>query len=182
MTECEKELQAIDERPLKDYPRYTIDRFGNVRSYKRKKPVMIKPRKQKGSIYAVNLKIGTATKSPIISRLMWETFCGPIPPGRCVAHRNGITSDNAITNLYLINKRALGLKTGGVSRRRAVIKTEPDGTATVYRSAREAGRCNYLSYQAINDRCNGYYLDKKGNRKRFRTKTAPDGNIYEWDD
>ena len=70
-------------------------------------------------------------------------------------HRNGDREDNAVNNIASMPQRDVGVTFGVRACRRPVIKIGPDGEVLeAYKSAREAGRQNYLSYQAIMDRCN----------------------------
>lgn len=39
-------------------------------------------------------------------RLVWESECGPIPPGMVIHHINGLTGDNRIENLALMTASA----------------------------------------------------------------------------
>lgn len=44
----------------------------------------------------------TFNKKPhLVHRVIWEMFCGPIPNGICVDHRNRESADNRIDNLRL---------------------------------------------------------------------------------
>jgi hypothetical protein len=81
--------------------------------------------------------------------------------------------DNCLINLGFIDRSRLGEMTGYKSRQQAVLKLDPGGEIVqIYRSARAAGRDNYMSYQAIMDRCNG----------KVKSKLAPDGHQYIWDE
>ena len=66
----------------------------------------------------------------LLHRLLYEHFIGPIPKGLTVNHRNGIKTDNRLSNLELathseqqnhayalgLQKRAKGEERGGVSK------------------------------------------------------------------
>ncbi len=91
-----------------------------------------------------------------VAQVIWNTFKGEIPKGYNVVHINGIKTDNCINNLKLISKHELGVKYGGNSRRKGVIKLDRYGNEVdYYRSARQAGIQNYTSYQTIADYCYG---------------------------
>lgn len=70
-------------------------------------------------------------------------------------------------------QKKLGALTGHKSRRKAVVKFDwrTQEAVDVYRSARQAAKENYMSYQTIIDRCNG----------KIKSPIAPDGFIYQWD-
>jgi hypothetical protein len=86
-------------------------------------------------------------------------------PNMVVWHRNGDLEDNCLHNLEYIRKRDLGKKTGHKAGRMAVLKVNQEGEVVAcYRSAREAARQNYVSYQTVLDRChnktkNPFWLD-----------------------
>lgn len=101
------------------------------------------------------------------------TFKGPCPVGMVPYHKNGIKLDNRLDNLDYIKSNVLGRLTGAKSRSQSVIKIDENGEPVEsYRSAREAGRKNYMSYQTIMDRCNG----------KVKKAFALDGYSYEWED
>ena len=107
-----------------------------------------------------------------VARLVAQAFIGPIGD-HAVVHRDGNVLDDAADNLALLDKAHLGIDYGARSRSRAVAKASPGAEiVAVYRSAREAARENFMSYQTVIDRCNG----------RARSFLAPDGFRYIWDD
>ncbi len=90
--------------------------------------------------------------------------------GMSAYHKNGLKSDDCLGNIGVLSKSELakltGLKNGCEFR---IVKINDKGEIVdVYRSAREAGRKNYMSYQAILDRING----------RVKSLYAPDGYVY----
>lgn len=96
---------------------------------------------------------GRWVERPLL-KLVAETFIG-IPAGMVAIHRNGDREDNAVNNIAIMPQRDVGVTFGVRACRRPVIKIGPDGEVLeAYKSAREAGRQNYLSYQAVMDRCN----------------------------
>ena len=112
-------------------------------------------------------------KEANVAQLIYITFIGQIPDGKVVIHRNGLFTDNSVPNLEAISHKELGERTGANSRRKPVVKIDTSGEIVdVYRSARQAARENFMSYQTIIDRCNG--LVKKS--------IAPDGFDYAWED
>jgi hypothetical protein len=108
-----------------------------------------------------------------VSNLVANAFLGPRPSGYVTYHRNFCKSDNSVVNLTYITQKELGRKTGSESKRRSVVKINQAGEEVeIYKSAREAGRENYMSYQTIIDRCNG----------KVKSTYAPDGFKYVWED
>lgn len=96
---------------------------------------------------------GKWVERPVL-KIVAATFFN-VPDGMVAVHINGCREDNAINNIALMPHKQIGVKYGVRSCRRPVIKIGPDGEVLeAYKSAREAGRQNYLSYQAVMDRCN----------------------------
>lgn len=108
-----------------------------------------------------------------VSRLVAMAFTG-FTVGNLI-HRNGAKTDDWANNLRNVTKKELGSIYGWQGKAQPVRKVDPvsGDVVSFYRSAREAGRENHCSYQAIMDCCN------KANKKRH---VAPDGFLYEWDD
>jgi hypothetical protein len=129
--------------------------------------------KKKG-LYIVGLTRNGKKKEHRVHKIMQEVFMEEPKPGQVLHHKNGIKTDNSLTNLEYISRQELGAKTGAKGRKRTVRKTDPETNEIVEvdSSARAAGRENYLSRQTITDYCNKIHKIKK---------IAPDGYKYEWD-
>ena len=118
----------------------------------------------------IQLTDGRRVERPVM-KLVAEVFIG-IPEGMVAVHRNGDRSDNSITNIQFMDARKLGVTFGVNACRRPVVKITPNGEVLdAYKSAREAGRQNYMSYQMVMDRCNGK-----------RKREFADGYSFRWDD
>ena len=96
------------------------------------------------------------------------------PPGTVAYHINGIVTDNRAENIGFTDRSSLGKKTGHMScKRRPVFKVNQAGEdVEVYGSAREAAAKNYMSYQAVLDRCHG----------KIKNPYALDGYTYRFED
>lgn len=153
--------------------RYEIDIFGNVFRVWKTKPErhLILPVVKRGH-YEVKLTLQGGRKVFCVHKLVQRTFLGETPPGKVLYHKNGNRLDNCMNNLDFITRKELGRKTGYRSKRIPVVKKTPSGEEVeFYRSAREAAKANYMSYQTIIDRCNG----------KVKKPVAPDGYVYCWD-
>lgn len=112
-----------------------------------------------------------------MSAIMRATyFSGLVPDGYVLMHVNGMESDWSIYNLKPISQSDLGKLRNRSNNARSVEKVVPETMKSVmiYKSAREAARNNYLSYQTVLDACN------KKNKKM--PGVAPDGFMYKWMD
>lgn len=166
----------------KDIPgyggKYQADREGRIRRrYRSGKTRLMTPylkKKMSGSKrYLVKLTKEGRAKEEIVLQLVARTFLGPVPEGCVPFHKNGCQADNYVNNIAYVDKRELGKVTGGMARRRPVVKINNRGEITeAYSSAREAAKKNFMSHQTVIDRCNG----------RCKNIFAPDGHIYVWDD
>ncbi len=106
-----------------------------------------------------------------LTHVMWEAFRGRVPEGMMVIPMDGDRYNLELDNLTLIDRRALGRKTGGRSNHKPVIKMSAYGEAlAVYRSGKEAAEANFMSANAMYVRCRG---EKK--------LPDPDGYIYRYD-
>lgn len=116
-----------------------------------------------------------------VHQLVAEHFLPPPKPGQVPYHINGVVTDNWASNIGYISRSELGKKTGHISKAQAVIKIDRNGELVdSYRSAREAAKACFMSYQTIIDRCNGGYK-KNGRNHSFKSVFAPDGFAYCWD-
>lgn len=91
-----------------------------------------------------------------IANLVAHHFVSGKKPGLVLHHKNGIITDDYSGNLEYISIVELGKKTGHKSRAREVVQLDRFTGEVLgeYRSAREAGRNTYLSYQSVIDCCN----------------------------
>ena len=103
--------------------------------------------------------------------LVAETFLG-VPEGKYPVHKNGQCADNRAKNIVFMTPQESGRKFGVSSQRKPVVKITLAGEIVdCYSSAVEAAKENYLSYEAVTDRCNG----------RIKKEYAIDGCTYRWD-
>jgi hypothetical protein len=158
---------------------YEVSVMGEVRSWRSKgggraeKPTMLKPYVKKTKAHGspsrwpyVKLQDETGKRKFLaVHWLMRDVWMKGKRPNMVVWHRNGDLTDCCLSNLEYINRKALGKKTGHKAGRMAVLKVNQEGEVVAcYRSAREAARQNYVSYQTVLDRChnktkNPFWLD-----------------------
>lgn len=150
--------KTIPDKPANG--RYDVSTEGRVRHvYGSGKIKMISayPKRtiRKGSTYYL---VKICRKEVKVAHLVFTTFRGPIPEGKCIIHRNGLKEDNSIYNLVCVSKEKVGEVYGKkVNTSRPIAKINSKGEyLEIYRSHREAARKNpYINRQSILDRCNG---------------------------
>lgn len=127
------------------------------------------------------VKMRTAENKRVDVPVVWlmaDAFMGGRRPGMNIVHKDGCKLNNALWNLKMQTKSECGKRTSG-NRRRAVMKVAPDGTVVeIFKSGREAARNEYISQNAIYQRCqhqikdpyrlNGYTYEYES-RKEKRT-------------
>ena len=109
------------------------------------------------------------------SWVMRHTYFAGIDQSQALMHQNGIKSDWSVQNLQVVDRSTLGRKRNRHKRARSVLKCDPATLEAieVYKSARDAGRENFMSYQTVLDCCNLKNKKRKG--------IAPDGFAYRWE-
>lgn len=92
-----------------------------------------------------------------VGHIVAHHFIRPRKKGEIVIRKNGITTDDYAGNLEYVTEKELGIRNGYRSRSQPVVKLCPKTFEKIeeYRSAREAGRKNYLSHQTVLDNCHG---------------------------
>ncbi len=131
---------------------------------------MRKPANNKALRVKMKEPSGRWVERPVL-KLVAETFFN-VPDGMVAVHTDGCREDNSVANITFMPSKQLGVKYGVQACRRPVVKISPDGEVLeAYKSAREAARQNYMSYQTVLDRCN---------RKRKREFSF--GFSFRWDD
>lgn len=110
----------------------------------------------KHKIFVCKLTLNGKSKEATISRVIAQTFLGDIPEKHFVVHKNGVRADNHVNNLVIMTRSEAGKYYGASARRRPVARLDKNGEIIdVYRSARQAAAKNYISRQAVVERCNG---------------------------
>ena len=141
---------------------YAITEDGQVWSYKRK--IFLKPNKNQGGYLQVQLYKNGSRKSPLVHRLVLETYC-PIDEMEKLQcnHLNQIRDDNRLSNLSWCTakencnygehntKLAAAMKNNS-NRNKRVLCVE---TGEIYPSIKEAERQTGISQGNISKCCNG---------------------------
>lgn len=136
--------------------KFSISNYGRIkRHYKTGKSKLLLPFAHRGNLM-VKARINGKYDQYKISILVGKHFVGDPKPGEVLRHKNGVRTDNFAGNLEWISKQKLGQKTGGLAKSKPVVQLDIETGETIneFKSAREAGRQCYLSYQAVLDNCN----------------------------
>jgi hypothetical protein len=137
--------------------KFVVSNYGRFkRIYKNKTSFLLPFLKKKTGYMEVKVTYNGAYKSYKVANLVGIHFVGKPKPGQVLRHKNGIKTDDFAGNLEYIQKSVLGKSTGPLSKSKPVIQLDKDSLEVLgeFRSAREAGRKCYLSYQAVLDNCN----------------------------
>jgi hypothetical protein len=91
---------------IEGYPGYEVSNYGNVRSSKRKKQIILKPSiGMKGYYYVYICNVDKKYKHHYIHRLVASTFIRSINKDEQVDHINADKIDNNLTNLQIVDNR-----------------------------------------------------------------------------
>lgn len=139
-------------------------------------------RQFRGRLFVKLTKGGKSKEEPLL-QIVAAAWLGQTPAGKVPYHMNGIVTDNRSDNIGFITRSELGKRTGAMADARAIVfMVDRDGEVVeVYRSAREAAKANFMSYQSVLDRChnriknhyalNGYTFQFEEKPKKRRKKT-----------
>lgn len=156
----------MPEQWWKDIPgyggKYQASRLGEIRHvYESGHTRLLTPFRKKSKVTRrrlfIHLTKDGQTKEIAVLKIIAETFKGKTPPGMVLYHINGDIADNRVGNIGFISRSRLGKMTGAkADKRKTVFKVDAAGEEIeVYPSARQAAKENFMSYQAVLDRCNG---------------------------
>lgn len=139
-------------------------------------------RQFRGRLFVKLTKGGKSKEEPLL-QIVAAAWLGQTPAGKVPYHMNGIVTDNRADNIGFITRSELGKRTGAMADTRAIVfMVDRDGEVVeIYRSAREAAKANFMSYQSVLDRChnriknpyalNGYTFQFEEEPKKRRKKT-----------
>lgn len=141
--------------------KYLISNYGRVKKFYKTSERLMLPYQRKGE---GNLWVKIDGKEVKIGHLVAEVFLRKWSSKERVVRKNGIVTDDYVGNLEIVSPEELGKRTGFKSKSMPVVKVDAATGKIIneYRSAREAARNYFLSYQAILDRCNGVHSQSDG--------------------
>ncbi|MGG1483512.1 NUMOD4 domain-containing protein [Peribacillus castrilensis] len=137
--------------------KFLISNYGRFkRVYKNKVSFLLPYLNKRRGYQLIKVKFNDVYNEYRIANLVAIHFVGSPKTGEVLHHKNLIKTDNYSGNLEYISKQDLGKKTGQLSSSKPVVQLDKDTKEVIdeFRSAREAGRQCFLSYQAVLDNCN----------------------------
>ena len=173
---------------------YQASDLGRIKSLgndKTRKEKVLKPGISDGYYYVGLHKCGKQS-SKRVSRLVYETFKGPIPEGMQVNHINEVKSDNRLCNLNLMTpKENMNWGTRGdrasekmknkETMSKWVIQLNKDNEILhFYPSIREAERQTGISNQSIANCCSGKPVYKKKTKTGIKVYPLKSSGGFIW--
>ena len=89
----------IEWRPIPGFPDYEISNTGLVRSYKRRRPHILRPGKHPGGYRQFSLRQNGKTHVFFAGHLVFLAFQGPCPEGCEACHNDGNPVNDHLSNL-----------------------------------------------------------------------------------
>lgn len=134
--------------------KYEISNYGRVKKFYKYKYRYLKTFR-KGSIQVIKLHIDGREKDYNVAKMVIEIFDRKVKAEEVVYHKNGIISDNRLSNLQIITRSEAGKKTGWQSHRKSIVMLNNEGIITkVFKGTRDAAKNLFISRQTVSDYCN----------------------------
>jgi len=136
--------------------KFLISNYGRFKRIGKKKTWFLLPFPTGKGYLGIKVKYNGKYKSYRVATLVALHFLEAPQPGEVLRVKNGIKTDTFAGNLEYVSKEKRGKMTGGKSKGKPVIQLDMNTREVIdeFRSAREAGRRCFLSYQAVLDNCN----------------------------
>lgn len=136
------------------HSKYEVSNYGRIRRLCKYKYRYLNTFK-KGAIYIIKLYINKERKDYNVAKLVIENFVRKLEDDEVVYHKNGIISDNKLSNLEIITRSEAGKRTGWQSHRQAVVMLDEEGIIKeIYNGTRDAAEKLFISRQTVSDYCN----------------------------
>lgn len=133
---------------------YEVSNYGRVRRFYKYKYRYLKTFR-KSSTQIIKLHINGKYKNYNVAKLVVESFKRKLNPNEVVYHKNGIISDNQLSNLEIITRSDAGKRTGWQSGRKSVVMLDEEGIIKeIFKGTRDAANKLFISRQTVSDYCN----------------------------
>lgn len=141
---------------------YEVSNYGRIRKKYATHEGLIMPYFRRKYMW-VKLEINGQRKEYKLRNIVAVVYLKVAPGKTCVVHKNGDFTDCSVVNLKRENRSKIGSLTGGKANSKSVVLIDEQTKEIVdsWVSARKAAAPNYMSYQAIMDRCNGKVKSRK---------------------
>lgn len=134
--------------------RYEVSNYGRFRKIYKYKCRYLKTFK-KGSLQIIILTIDGKRKNFNVAKTVMETFVRKLKKNEVVYHKNGIISDNKLSNLIIVTRSEAGKRTGWQSHRKSIVMLDEKGVISkVFKGTRDASKKLFISRQTVSDYCN----------------------------
>lgn len=134
--------------------KYEISSYGRVRRFYKYNYRYLKTFR-KGALQIIKLTIEGKGKDYNVAKLVMESFNRKLVQDEVVYHKNGIISDNRLSNLEITTRSEAGKRTGWQSHRQAIVMLDEEGAIKeIYKGTREAADRLFISRQTVSDYCN----------------------------
>lgn len=134
---------------------YEVSNYGRFRRKYKYKYRYLKTFR-KGSLQIIKLTIKGKAKDYNVAKLVVESFVRKLKDNEVVYHRNGIISDNQLSNLEITTRSDAGKRTGWQSHRKGIVMLDSEGIISkVFKGTRDAADKLFISRQTVSDYCNG---------------------------
>lgn len=138
--------------------KYRISNYGRVKIiYKSVERFAMPFRKNDEGNLQVKIRFKGKYQDHVVGHLVAHHFIRPRKQNERLFRKNGIRTDDFVGNLEYVSLQELGKRTGKLAKSKVVVKLCVHSLEWLdeYRSAREAGRQNYMSYQTVLESCHG---------------------------
>lgn len=134
--------------------KYEVSNYGRVRKFYKYKYRYLKTFR-KGSLQIIKLTIEGKGKDYNVAKLVMESFNRKLVQDEVVYHKNGIISDNKLSNLEIMTRSESGKRTGWQSRRKGIVMLDDNGIiSNIFKGTRDAANKLFISRQTVSDYCN----------------------------
>lgn len=152
---------------------YRINEDGRIQKFWQGQWVELHPYLSGGRTRAM-VKMRSADNRKIEVPMVWlmaDAFMGGRRDGYAIIHKDGAKLNNAVFNLEFMPRKHVG-NLSKYAKRKTVLKINPAGEVVdIFRSAREAADHDYISRNAVCDRC----------RNKVRNPFLLNGYTYQYE-